>query len=180
MKKNHRKAYCIIAGVIIFSIIAIILFVFFLRGKTVQSGQIAEEISDDTVTCENYEIKYPILGSANADSQKTKITLIFNDLSLKSVYLVHELHYADENTARSNEPRVHAAMNQSFGSTFGPDAFNATYHAYDKILRISLYANVGDLSSGAGKYFLLDDSSHNKNHFIKGYEAQGFTCINNK
>ena len=75
--------------------------------------------------------------------------------------------------------RMLVAMNKSFGTKFGANAFNINHAVNDKTAQIVLYSS-GEMEYEAQKYFLIKNSPHSLEEYRQNYESQNFNCEFNK
>lgn len=184
MRYNNRDKstlYLISAGMLIFIVLAVAIFLIFgLRGEKKASGAAPGTESTESVTCVAKNLDYPFFTYNKAANKTTKINMIFNNGKLTSIYLAHEMYYANATEAGLSETENHAEMNKNFGSTYNADAFNAKYDIINNMMRMSLYTEANKLTEDAKKYFLASNATIGKNVLMKNYESQGFSCkINN-
>lgn len=183
MRYNNRDKstpYLISAGVLIFIVLAVVIFLIFgLRGEKKASGTAPGTESAESVTCVAKNLDYPFFSYDKAADKTTKVNMIFNNGKLASIYFAHEMHYANETEAEMSETENHAEMNKNFGSAYNADAFNAKYDIINSMMRMSLYTEANKLTEDAKKYFLASNTTISKNVLIKNYESQGFSCKNN-
>ncbi len=166
--------------VILLAIALVAVFLFFgMKGETKISGETTESEKVDSIVCKIRNFDYPYFSYNNSISENTKITATFNGDKLKSIYLIHEMVYNNNQDAAASESRNHADMNKSFGSVYGADAFNANYYTGDNTMRMTIYAETQKLDEDAKKYFLATGTSDDKNSLIENYKKQGFTCKDN-
>jgi len=180
MRKNNRKLIsCLIFATTLIAVTTVVIFLIFsMNGNVKKFGISLQDETDESISCTTKDINYPFFTYDNAISKNTEIKMVFNEDRLVSIYLVHEMFYAD-NSASASEASNRASMNKSFGSTYGPDAFNANYHTSNTEMRMSLYANAKGLGEDAKKYFLASNTTNVRDSLVKNYQNQGFICRTN-
>lgn len=165
---------------LLLALITVGVFLFFgLKGETKVVGQKADPKNNDFIICTISNFDYPFFTDNNATSKKATVKAVFNNNYLSSIYFEYQLTYATASEASANSGVNHANMNKSFGSTYGADAFNATYRVDNTEMRMNLYTEVDGLTENGRKYFLITNTNNSKKSLIENYKTQGFTCRNN-
>ena len=175
-----RNTLYVIIVLVLAAILILTVFLFFwLNGETKTTGQIELSESNDLVVCTNINFDYPFFVNDNTISKETTIKMVFKNDNLSSIYLNQQMFYNNASDASASSAVNHANMNKSFGSTYGADAFNATYFVDGTKMRMTLYAEARQLDEDSGKYFLITTIANKKKDLTDNYKTQNFTCINN-
>ena len=187
-KKDHKATKLI--SPLLFLLIAIIIIIWLLHGKTTTSGQYPENVKNESLTCASSQIKYEKTSWIDSDEKELKINAIFNGAdSLKSLSLIYTLVYPSETDAYLAESQSHAQLNEGFAA-IGYDVrkFSNKFSRYDNKLIITLTTSKAELDEYSASYFLLPTSEdgfklNTLSDYQNAFEAQGMTCsstIDNK
>lgn len=179
VNKNNKTSWLLMAGIGLILIVVVLIFFFFMQGETKTSGGWSETEISESMSCEAEGLAYPLFKYDNANKKTTKITAIFNSGKLKTISLVQQQYYDDEDAIVRSEAENHAAMNllmQEEG--LGPDALGMNFAKLTNNLKMSLFADDSKLNGGTAKYFELDDASKYDMATMQAvYEQKGFKCV---
>ena len=187
-KKQKKMAGLWPVFVIIFLLVMIVVFLLIkMAGDTTTSGGFPGNESTKSLTCESNKYTYSFFTYDHSTRKESTFTATFKNDRLSNISFMYLLYYQTDEQVTESEAVNHAAMNISFSNSgLGADMFNATYAKMvtnDKVMKMSLFANVTDINDVTSKYWLLE-SIKNKDYSLNDiqsvYRKAGFDCrVNN-
>lgn len=178
-KKNGKTNWYLTIGICLFLVAIALIVCFFMRGETKTNGGFPEPEVSESLSCEIEGLVYPLSGYDNSERKTTKVSMVFDDDKLKTISLIYQLYYNNNEEIAKSETENHAAMNLRMQSEgLGPDALGMNFAKLSNNLKMSLYAKVSELDSGSAKYFELENvNKYDLDVLKKFYEQKGFGCI---
>ena len=190
--KEHKGVPMWVLTILIIVVVVAVIVALLIRlmvGETTIEDNSEGYVVTQNIICEKTGVNaiHPIFTYDNATNKTIKINVVFSSDKLSTISLSNTLSYETNEQAEESEAHNHAAMNKSFGSRYGADAFNAYYSAAKNNFTMTLYASAEDLTSNdAAKYFMLN----NKNGRVPVSQAdvertlkeniKDIKCVNNK
>ena len=167
----------IVLGIILVLVASVLLFVFFMHGKTtfVNSGVKIED--SDSISCISKSVKYPFTGVY--EDSELSVKILFNNGKAETISLVNVLYLDSVDDAKKAAAACGAAMDIRFGKDgLSANSFSATYASSDNKMTMTLYTHIGEVQGVSKKYFLLDDINEGSSmdEYVSGYEKMGFEC----
>ena len=181
-KKQNNASVKWLGIIFLFVIVAVVIvFVFILNSnRETEEVVITGNATVAGVSYKNDTLISPLLVDAKADSYNNKISATFSDDRLRSISYYFVGTYDSSETASFADGMAVAKYNNTKGN-YGikEAAFSYAHSTEDTLLKMTLTADSGGLSSTVAPLFLLKDVSAfpvNLDSFVDAYEKGGFVC----
>ena len=179
-KKNNKSFLTVLIVSVIFTILAIGLFLwFFANGETTTTGNFPKPETSKSLTCESNTIQSSILNTNNTTRTTSKVTAAFTGNKLDSISITYSLYYSSQDQIEASETTNHANFNlRTQNEGLGPNIFNLHFVKTTDHLEINMYANSKDITEKTSSYLLLDNATAlDRSTIEQNYTNKDFKCI---
>ena len=179
--KNSRP-YILISTILIIFVITCLFAIWIINGNR-EIYTKAEKKTDSilTVVCssENAESSFDM---SNTQKNNHKINITFRNGYIDTLMYNLTLSYADENSARINETRLHVQDDDyMYNHNLRSDTISNTFSSFNNQVFITLYTTTNNLDLNTLELFQLSkgnlqDSKNELSPIIDNYTSKGFNC----
>lgn len=179
MRKRELRVLVFVLGIIL---VGIMIFLFLLKGKTIESGENPKVDRADNVVCESSSIRYAFLEPKLDETEfRTKIEMIFEEGEMEVIGLQYETYYKDNE--RANEayqflmPELNLLMEEK-----GIDEnfmLNTKFTRSDNKVLMSLFSKKEGLTKENEVLLMIYSEEGiilDRNELVENYSEKGFNC----
>ena len=184
-KKKGKNTKGIIILVVFLAIVVglVVLLINLFTPKTTYTSSGSDTTSTQSLYCttKSKNIDGAFFDVSSADSASQAIKVIFKNKKIDNISYNATMIYSDPDKAKTEEARLHSVYNlyvQDTGQS--GEIFSPNFSASNTEAKISLYADIKQLTNKLAKIFLIDTndslSSYTSKVLSTLYKSKGFSC----